>query len=337
VAKNPEDRTFEEALSDGEDEDLFDPLRVLETAIDTGRIEYSSSDIDDRDVERAANAVEWLVDPRFLKVEPYAKQIEDCVFLFSAACFFCVSGDTLIPTNRGMVRLDKLVQERVSAVDTTEGPQACTLWADKGTKPVREVETEAGFTITATPDHKFKCVTPTGIEFLPVSQIKPGSFLLLKKGGRWPKPLAFGPTVVRPRPGRQEWSTLPSRMTRELARLLGYYVSEGHLTDRAYWFANTNPQLLEDFEKCTRVCFGFDPFVDGPRPERAVENRVICKGDVIAFLEQIGLTKERSAKKQVPWSILQSSKEHVIHFLRLLKAAGINHNPLAKSSKMLLF
>jgi len=75
--------------------DLFDPTELLEAAIAQG-LEAGYAEVDDRDIPRANNVVEWLTSPDFLNIKPFAKQVEDAIHVFTAACYFCSDTDYLL-------------------------------------------------------------------------------------------------------------------------------------------------------------------------------------------------------------------------------------------------
>lgn len=78
-----------------ERKDLLDPTDLLLEAISQG-LDAGYAEIDDRDVPRADNVVDWLTSPDFLGIKPYAKQIEDAIHIFTAACYFCSDTEYLI-------------------------------------------------------------------------------------------------------------------------------------------------------------------------------------------------------------------------------------------------
>jgi hypothetical protein len=75
--------------------DLIDPTSLLLEAVSNG-LEAGCADIDDREIPRASNVVEWLTSPKFLNIRPFPKQIEDAIHIFSAACYMCSDTDFLV-------------------------------------------------------------------------------------------------------------------------------------------------------------------------------------------------------------------------------------------------
>src|SRR6185436_16032989 len=89
-------------------------------------------------------------------------------------CSFSVTGETIVFTDDGPVEIEKLasglgsvracvhggeiVEYRVDRlVASPEGRSVATIAIDEGVQPVMRVKTEGGFSIKATPGHKFLC------------------------------------------------------------------------------------------------------------------------------------------------------------------------------------
>lgn len=75
--------------------DLLDPTPLLLEAISKG-LDAGYAEIDDRDIPKAGNVVDWLISPEFLNIKPYAKQLQDAIHVFSAACYFCSDTEYLV-------------------------------------------------------------------------------------------------------------------------------------------------------------------------------------------------------------------------------------------------
>jgi DNA gyrase/topoisomerase IV subunit B len=107
---------------------------------------------------------------------------------------------------------------------------------------------------------------------------------------------------------------MPTHMSNELALILGYLVAEGTMVTMDQGiirFANTDPNVIEEFRSCWSKVFGRDLTVE-PTEVRTVD-RVAAQ-----FLQKIGLVSKESQNQEIPWSILRSTKEHVKLFLSAL-------------------
>ena len=89
----------------------------------------------------------------------------------------CVTGDTLIPTEYGVVPIESLKPTGVSGVldeeggvfyplqirvQTPYGMQKTAYFYDSGVKPTRQIRTRAGYSLTATLTHPVLTLAPTG-------------------------------------------------------------------------------------------------------------------------------------------------------------------------------
>lgn len=97
----------------------------------------------------------------------------------------------------------------------------------------------------------------------------------------------------------------PSKMTPELASLLGYFLSEGSYGDSDVLIGFTGnydkPELWSDYERCFKACFG--------------DVKTFTLG-IKDFLKSIGVEQGYAKQKRVPWSIMQAPRESVVAFIR---------------------
>lgn len=101
----------------------------------------------------------------------------------------------------------------------------------------------------------------------------------------------------------------PQRLTGELARLLGYHVSEG----RNGFIANTDREVLEDIVACASKLFSEACIVATPT---GVD---MMKHQVQFFFDRVGCTLAgSSATKEIPMLIRQAPKNLVVEFLKAL-------------------
>src|SRR5207253_10238953 len=170
----------------------------------------------------------------------------------------CVTGDTLVSTERGLISIGDLADRypnggislvtdrRVPAEVVTEsngmllasrdeaergtrlGPMVAA-WRT-GVKPVWKVATKSGFELSATADHKV--LTTAG--WVSIEELVPGVHkLLIQSGeGRFPehRELPFKPSnVYIGENGKTTVLNLPTEWSRELGLVLGWLVGDGWL------------------------------------------------------------------------------------------------------------
>jgi ribonucleoside-diphosphate reductase alpha chain len=153
----------------------------------------------------------------------------------------CLVGGTLIPTERGLVRLESLGdpagpqwQDLGIAVATDEGPREATRFYVNGLEAVVDVETSRGYLVRGTPRHRAKVIDEHGNWVWK-------RFAEIREGDRIP--LALDQIVGEPQevslPPLPEayWTgerhaRAPRSMTPELAEFVGYFMGDGSLHAR---------------------------------------------------------------------------------------------------------
>lgn len=101
----------------------------------------------------------------------------------------------------------------------------------------------------------------------------------------------------------------PQRLTKELARLLGYHVSEG----RNGFIANTDKEVLEDIAGCALRLFSETCITATPT---GID---LSKHQIRFFFDRIGGTLAgSSATKEIPILIRQAPRDFVVQFLKAL-------------------
>ncbi|MBI5514643.1 MAG: hypothetical protein HY909_12785 [Deltaproteobacteria bacterium] len=151
----------------------------------------------------------------------------------------CLVGGSLIPTERGLVRLRSLGdpdgarwQELGLQVATDQGPRTATQFYVNGREHVVTVETARGYRIRGTPTHRIKVVEPATGEWTwkRFAEVEEDDLV----------PLAMNQLVGAPQhvplPPLPEayWTEeralhVPRAMTPDLAELLGYFMGDGSL------------------------------------------------------------------------------------------------------------
>jgi len=109
----------------------------------------------------------------------------------------------------------------------------------------------------------------------------------------------------------------PKEMTPELARLIGYILSEGCLAQSgAITFSNMKTVLIDDFIRCCNTVFGAGTVHRIQDDGEGHLCAVISAMSIYHFFEYLGLTTDKSHDKFVPWSIFQAPKQCVIEFIK---------------------
>jgi ribonucleoside-diphosphate reductase alpha chain len=184
----------------------------------------------------------------------------------------CLVGDSLVLTDRGLVRLRGLGnpdgdtwQDLDLRVATDDGPRPATRFFVNGAEPVVTVETSRGYRIQGTTTHRIKVVDTDG-------NWQWRRFADLRAGDR--VPMTLGGMVGEPRevplPPLPEayWTSdhrtfVPRYMTADLAELVGYFMGDGSLHARGLRFCVTagDDDVVARITELGRRLFGLEAAV----------------------------------------------------------------------------
>jgi ribonucleoside-diphosphate reductase alpha chain len=184
----------------------------------------------------------------------------------------CLVGGTLVPTERGLVRLGSLgdpagEQWQPLGIDvgTDEGRRPATQFYVNGAEPVVDVRTSRGYRIRGTAKHRVKVVDESGVwEWRRFADLRPGDRVPLALDQ-----LVGGPQEVRLPPLSEAYWTgehharAPRRMTPDLAELVGYFMGDGSLHSRGIRLcvAKDDFDVVERLVQLGKECFGLQAHV----------------------------------------------------------------------------
>jgi ribonucleoside-diphosphate reductase alpha chain len=154
----------------------------------------------------------------------------------------CVEENSLVSTDEGLRPIKNLDgttaafeqwDEIEVGVSTDGGTKAATAVYDNGFDAVKTITTDTGFSIAATPDHKFRVLTEEN-EYCwrKARDIDSSDSIVLKRGSYIDRgePCNLDVSERENIHFRSDQNLrLPERMSPELAVLLGFYVGDGHL------------------------------------------------------------------------------------------------------------
>jgi ribonucleoside-diphosphate reductase alpha chain len=194
----------------------------------------------------------------------------------------CLTGDSLITTDRGLARLSELGdvygdrwQPLDLTVSTDEGPRRATKFFINGEEPTRRVKTEGGYQIQGTLTHRVKVVQPGsgGWAWKRLADIAPGDVLPLQMGTlagpprRVPLPVLDQAYYTGDRRLR-----VPDAITPELAELVGYFMGDGSLHAKGIRLcvADSDLDVVERLSIISKESFGLTPTVTAQEGYREV-------------------------------------------------------------------
>jgi adenosylcobalamin-dependent ribonucleoside-diphosphate reductase len=242
----------------------------------------------------------------------------------SGAISKCVTGETLVPSADGLIRIGSLhrgeeedsFREEHLVISSLNGDRKTDAFYYGGTRPVRRVRLRSGHTITGTYPHRLLVAGEGCLVWKTLGEIQKGDAVALQYGAElWARvPASLRDIKVSASYGSQKQVTLPEEMSAELAFLLGAYAAEGHTT-RPNWtirITNSVPEVLERVRLAWQGVFGIQARIDaqpGKCPDVAVSSKAI-----VEFFEALGCGS-RASEKRIPDAVLRSPREMVLAFL----------------------
>jgi ribonucleoside-diphosphate reductase alpha chain len=253
----------------------------------------------------------------------------------------CLTPDTLITTDRGLVRLGEIGdvygdrwQDLDLTVSTDDGPRQATKFFVNGEEPTRRISTEGGYKVQGTLTHRVKVVYPaTGAwEWKRLADIAPGDVLPLQMRTLVGEPRRVPLPVLD-----QAYYTgdrhvhAPDTVTSELAELVGYFMGDGSLHAKGIRFcvANTDLDVVEHLSVLAKDLFGLEPVIT---PQEGYQELAVSSVRLARWWQAAGFAKElpstdHSGKgwvPRVPSAILETNDPTVYGaFLRgLFEADG---------------
>ena len=244
----------------------------------------------------------------------------------------CLLPETLVFTNKGLLRLDEIVnsdapgwQEHALSVPTDEGVKESPRGYNNGVADVFRVHMRQGLSLTGTPNHKVKVMTDDGPQWKEIQDLTKGDWIVARLGEH------TGKLQVLKKPsrkhGNQVMPELPSILDEEFAFFLGYlagdgFVAQGEDDRRVGVSVAHSSYLMEEMPKLLERLFNIKVH-KMQKPNDGSSTFVIDNRAVKEFLLMNGLGKRSSRDVSVPRLIRQSPANIVGAYLRgLFEADG---------------
>lgn len=192
-------------------------------------------------------------------------------------------------------------------------------FVNSGIQDVYRLWTAKGSTFEATLSERVKVITPEfKIEWRRFDELQPGDWVATSQMKN-PKRRALLPAYKNLPPYKSEVAMkklgrsktyyskgikTPKTVTPEFARLIGYLLSDGCVSDRFVTFTNSDQELLDDYSRCFKKSLGVDAFTPtkvGSSFNIRTENK-----NVIRFLSSLEGMTGGSHRKFIPDVIMQS-------------------------------
>jgi DNA gyrase subunit A len=246
-----------------------------------------------------------------------------------AAMRYCVSGDTLIVTDEGLQRIDKVphhskIDFRVLSFNNKISH--VSKWFDSDEHLTKKIITFRGFSLCGSLNHPILTWQCNGLKprfaWKLLNSIEKGDHVVISRSDllfptKEPSLKQFYPEN---RNRRQEHE-LPVSMNENLAFVLGALISEGSISKEQIAFCNGDKEFLDEFKSCFQKAFPdcrLHEFVRKPLGfgKRRCTYLEIHSMQIIEFLKSLGLHQSRAPEKTTPHIIFSSSKNSVAAFIK---------------------
>lgn len=237
----------------------------------------------------------------------------------------CLIGDShLISTNEGLVYLEDLGGElegfsEIKGEYKTKNHEDELVNIDEfyynGEKETIKIELQNGNFIQGTPNHKLYVLDKnyTGI-WKQLSDISKEDYIIGRKGleffGNSQKTIASimgTPFSTDISGGSTKNIKIPKRVSKNLARLLGYLISDGSVSTNGISLSQVRNNVVEDFIKIVKSEFGLEAtIIPDNRTENDLVSVVVNSRILRDFMYYLGLDK-KCCDKTTPKIILQGA------------------------------
>lgn len=240
--------------------------------------------------------------------------------------FFCMTGDTLMLTDKGMMTAQEVFDERknLPKICGASGLESPTIFDQTGLSKTITLSTVNGSVVSGKPGHRVQILnqgsfTPrwaTLEELHANSALKRYARVAIKVGANvFPKtstPLRFLPTKQT---SVSIKARIPKSITPDLAWAIGFMVGDGYVRDGHVSVVSASMDCLEKWKRVVKAEFGIDLPVEHKHQKGKTYTAGFYSAEVGEFLAFIGLGNRSSHTKEVPWAIRQGTRSVQAAFL----------------------
>jgi ribonucleotide reductase alpha subunit len=260
-------------------------------------------------------------------VLPVGDSMEEIFDAVKAAAIIhkCLVADTLVMAG-GLTRLPEVRDGAL--VQTDEGPFHVVGVHDNGEQPVFEVQTNRGYRLVGTAEHRLLTVATDGsYRWRTIGEIREGDWLVMKPGPWIGGENKLPEFTFRQKPGNlnsfkaREYH-LPCELTPGLAELIGLYIGDGsnHRDGIRFTVGDDSAEVVGRIAELSRALLGKAPTVSRYSRKSAVEVAILSR-QVKEWFGFLGITKPSSREARIPAIVLRSTEEVACGFVRGLFTA----------------
>jgi DNA gyrase subunit A len=242
----------------------------------------------------------------------------------AAAMRYCVTGDSLVLTDKGLIPINSITNKSETPINLNvlsyDGKKNdATRFFNSGKHKTIKIETKAGYFIEGSYNHPI-LTWKVGPDFKPIiswkllEELKEEDIVLINRNHNLFSKESLDLRRHYPMKGFKNEIKLPSKMNDELAFLLGALVSEGSFHNKQILFNNKDMTFYNKIKSIIVSQFKgvqiYERDVKGDCKELSIYEQKI-----VLFLQNLGFKASKAHEKEVPFSVLMSTKENIKNFL----------------------
>ncbi len=249
----------------------------------------------------------------------------------AAAMRYCVTGDTLVLTDKGIIPIQKLSNSKTESdikikVLSFDGKiNSASKFFNSGKHPVYLLKTDKSYEIRGSFNHPVLCldIEDNKLSFVwkMLSEVKEGDIVLLERNASLFSDNDASLTEYYPTNEKlPENIKLPNKMNEQLAFLIGNIIAEDSYGEKSILFKNKGLKEANTIKEYLMKQFGNikikETEVDENHVDIVVESEYLCK-----FLGNMGLSTNYE-DVTVPISISCSTKRTIVSFIQGMLSAN---------------
>ena len=250
----------------------------------------------------------------------------------SAHMRYCVTGDNLIVTEKGLIPIGEISQEEnmnIRVLSKDKKIHTASKWFDSNEHPTLKITTNKGYSLTGTLNHPLLIFNKDSngepsFQWKLLNEIKTGDFVVIDRSldTLWPEdetPLTSFYPILKNKKTKKR--VLPKNLNKDLAFILGSLLSEGSLTEKKIEFCNTDESWINELESTWKNVFPDSTLHKFKRKPNSYGKKEYTRLEchclyTIEFLKNLGLNLMKSSERRIPKAILQSPKRVIKEFVK---------------------
>ena len=250
-----------------------------------------------------------------------------------AAYRYCVGGDSLVLTEKGLVRIDKLSDKEdinMGILSKDKKINNAVKWFNSGVNDTLKITTDKGYNLIGSHNHPILTIVADEsgkpvFMWKTLEQLGEGDYAVLDRleDDFWPtENIALKKYFPSLEGKRIKERVLPAYLNEDLAFILASFLAEGSITEKKIEFCNSDENWILGLEKKWNNVFPDSKLHKFGRKASSYGKKDYFRLEchclhTINFLRRLGLEPVKLRFKTIPPLLMQSPKRIVSTFIRM--------------------